>query len=220
MSPNASLEQLLSQRPDLWRGRGRKDFPTVSSGLDWLDRGLPGGGWPLGRLTELLPSVAGCGELGLLLPQLARCTAEGQPVVLAGPELVPGPQALARAGVVLEHLVVIRSAGEAFWAAEQCLKSGLCGSLAIWPPAGRVDERSVRRLQLAAEQSPGPTFVVYRPDQSPPPSVSALRLGLRPGAQVEVQRSPAGMVEARRFAPACDSVVDLSRYRRHAHPGR
>jgi hypothetical protein len=216
MSAHASLEQLISQRPDLWRGRSRKHFPTASSGLDWLDRGLPGGGWPLGRLTELMPSVPGCGELGLLLPLLARCTGQGRPVVLAGPSLVPGPQALARSGVVLEHLVVVRAAEDGFWAAEQCLKSGLCGSVAIWPPSGRVDERSVRRLQLAAEQSPGPTFVVYRPDQSPPPSVSALRLGLRPGGQVEVQRSPAGLPDVHRFGPDSDSVVDLARYRRHA----
>jgi hypothetical protein len=220
MSVNASLEQLLDQRPDLWRGRSRKRFPTASSGLDWLDRGLPGGGWPLGRLTELLPSVPGCGELGLLLPLLARCTGRGEPVVLAGPSLVPGPQALAASGVALEQLVVIRSAEEGFWAAEQCLKSGLCGSVVIWPPPGRVDERAVRRLQLAAEQSPGPTFVVYRPDQSPPPSVSALRLGLKPRAQVEVQRSPAGLPEVQRFGPACEAVVDFARYRRHARRPR
>lgn len=220
MSVNAQLEELLAQRHDLWRGRSRKRFPTASSGLDWLDRGLPGGGWPLGRLTELLPAVPGCGELGLLLPLLARCTGQGQPVVLAGPTLVPGPQALARAGVSLEHLVVIRAVDEVLWAAEQCLKSGLCGSLAIWPPPGRVDERAVRRLQLAAEQSPGPTFVVYRPGQSPPPSVSALRLGLKPGAQVEIQRSPAGLAESRSFGPACDSVIELARYRPHARSTR
>lgn len=215
MSSEARLEQLLNHRPDLWRGRAHRSLPTESTGLEWLDRGLPGGGWPLGRLTELLPRVSGCGELGLLLPLLARCTRHGRPVVLAGPPMVPGPQALVGAGVVLEHLVVVREAGEVLWAAEQCLKSGLCGSLAVWPPAGRVGERALRRLHLAAEQSPGPTFVVYRPDQSPPPSVSALRLGLSPGPEVELLRSPAGLVESKHLRPASESVIDLSRYRRH-----
>ncbi|RFF32228.1 DNA lesion error-prone repair protein ImuA [Wenzhouxiangella sediminis] len=216
MSADASLEQLLDRRPDLWRGRARKTFPAASTGLGWLDRGLPGGGWPLGRLTELLPSLSGCGELGLLLPLLARCTQRAEPVVLAGPALVPGPQALISAGVALDHLVVVREASESLWAAEQCLKSGLCGSVVVWPPAGPVGERAVRRLQLAAERSPGPTFVVYRPDQSPPPSVSALRLGLSPGPEVEILRSPSGLVESRCLSPESESVVDLERYRRHA----
>lgn len=217
MPIHARLEQLLDRRTDLWRGRARTLFPAESTGLDWLDRGLPGGGWPLGRLTELLPRVSGCGELGLLLPLLARCTQRGRPVVLAGPVLVPGPQALARAGVMLEHLVVVREVAQALWAAEQCLKSGVCGSVAVWPPDGRVAERAVRRLQLAAEQSPGPAFVVYHPGQSPPPSVSALRLGLSPGTEVEILRSPAGLVEARRLVPAAaEPIVDLERYRRHA----
>lgn len=217
MSSSARLEQLLDRRGDLWRGRARASFPTTPSGLDWLDRGLPGGGWPLGRLTELLPRVKGCGELGLLLPLLARCTQQGRPVVLAGPDLVPGPHAMARAGVLLEHLVVVREGGEVLWAAEQCLKSGLCGSLAVWPPPGRIAERAVRRLQLAAEQGPGATFVVYRPGQSPPCSVSALRLGLTPGSRVEVLRSPAGPVDPEPLSPAVESraVVELERYRRH-----
>jgi len=220
MSVQARLEQLLNRRPDLWRGRARVSFPAESTGLEWLDRGLPGGGWPLGRLTELLPRVSGCGELGLLLPLLARCTQQERPVVLAGPPMVPAPQALAGAGVVLEHLVVVREAGEALWAAEQCLKSGLCGSIAVWPPAGRIKERCVRRLQLAAERSPGPTFVVYRPDQSPPPSVSTLRLGLSPGPEVELLRSPAGLVESKHLGPDGEPVIDLERYRRHVRSAR
>lgn len=218
MSASARLEQLLDRRGDLWRGRARRSLPATPTGFDWLDRGLPGGGWPLGRLTELLPRVNGCGELGLLLPLLARCTRQGRPVVLAGPGLVPGPQALNRAGVVLEHLVVVREGREVLWAAEQCLKSGLCGSLAVWLPPGRIAGRAVRRLQLAAEQGPGAAFVVYRPGQSPPASVSALRLALSPGSRVEVLRSPAGLVEPKPLTPVveAEAVIDLERYRRHA----
>lgn len=215
MSAEARIEQLLNHRSDLWRARARRSLPVAATGLGWLDHGLPGGGWPLGRLTELQPRLSGCGELSLLLPLLARCTQQGQPVVLAGPTLVPGPQALASAGVALEHLVVVRETSEALWAAEQCLKSGLCGSVVVWPPAGRVGDKAVRRLQLAAECSPGPTFVVYRPDQLPPPSVSTLRLGLAPGPEIEILRSPAGLVESKRLGPQARSPVDLARYRRH-----
>ncbi len=216
MSAKARIEQLLNRRSDLWRGRARRSLPVAATGLGWLDHGLPGGGWPLGRLTEFLPRLSGCGELGLLLPFFARCTQRGQPVVLAGPTLVPGPQALAGAGVVLEHLIVVRAADEALWAAEQCLKSGLCGSVAVWPPTGRVGEKAVRRLQLAAECSPGPTFVVYRPNQIPPPSISALRLGIVPGPEIEILRSPAGLVESKHLSPKAEPPVDLAHYRRHA----
>ena len=216
MSAETQIEQLLNHRSDLWRGRARRSLPVAATGLGWLDRGLPGGGWPLGRLTELQPRLPGCGELGLLLPFFARCTQQGQPVVLAGPTLVPGPQALAGAGVVLEHLIVVRAVDEALWAAEQCLKSGLCGSVAVWPPSGRVGEKAVRRLQLAAGDGPGPAFVIYRPDQTPPPSVSTLRLGLAPGPEIEVLRSPAGLVESKRLDPKAGSPVDLASYRRHA----
>lgn len=183
-----NLEQLLRQRSDLWRGRGRPAPAACPSGLDWLDAGLPGGGWPQSGLVELLVQRPGCGELGLLLPLLARCTRAGQPVVLAGPPLIPGAQALLQAGVQLERLLVLQHAEELLWAAEQCAASGLCAALAVWLPPGRVNERAIRRLRLAAESSPGPLFTLYGPGQRPPSSLATLRLRLRPGMQVEVMR--------------------------------
>ncbi|MCX8004215.1 MAG: hypothetical protein N2688_04540, partial [Burkholderiaceae bacterium] len=47
---------------------------VVSSGHTALDAELPGGGWPLAALTELLFDAPGFGELSLLLPALARCS--------------------------------------------------------------------------------------------------------------------------------------------------
>ena len=46
--------------------------PTLASGFAELDRELPGGGWPLGQLIELLTDDAGIGELSLLAPSLAQ----------------------------------------------------------------------------------------------------------------------------------------------------
>jgi len=189
--PSSSLNELLSQRTDLWRGRRRPQARALSSGRADLDRWLPDQGWPSGRLIELMPTCLGLGELGLLLPVMAEQTRAARPVMLIAPPWIPCPQRLARAGVALDQLVVVRDIHHAFWAAEQGLKSGLCGLVMLWPPKGRVSERSVRRLQLAAEKGPAPAFVCYRPDQSAPPSLAALRLSIHPGPTLQVLRGGA-----------------------------
>ena len=183
------LGELLATRRDLWRGReSAGGAATLSSGHRDLDRLLPGGGWPCGRIVELVPERFGVGELHLLLPFLAERTRREHPVVLIAPPLIPCPQNLQAAGLDLAQLVVVRDRNQALWAAEQCLKSGLCGAVSIWPPQ-RVPARTLRRLQLAAEQGPAPVFVHYRPDQPPPPSLATLRLAIRPGSELEILRA-------------------------------
>ena len=55
--------------PDVWRGRQvRRNIPVLPSGHAKLDQHLPGHGWPLGALTELLSETPGAGEFSLLLP--------------------------------------------------------------------------------------------------------------------------------------------------------
>jgi hypothetical protein len=72
------------------------------------------------------------------------------------------------------------SEADAWWTAEQALRSGACGALLAWLRA--ADERRMRRLQLAAET--GHTWgVLFRharaaQDRSP----AALRLLLEPSA--------------------------------------
>src|SRR4051812_39379662 len=43
-----------------------------STGFADFDALLPGGGWPVGAITELMPETYGIGELSLLLPALAK----------------------------------------------------------------------------------------------------------------------------------------------------
>lgn len=186
--PNTSLDQLLETRSDLWRGRRMPHGQVISSGHAQLDQWLPGQGWPCGRLTELLTSQGACGELALLSPMLARQTMRQQPVLLANPPLVPCPQFLRQAGVELDQLVIIRSARQALWAAEQALHSGLCGAVVVWHPSGRVEPRTIRRLALAAQQGKAPLLVCYRPSQSPPPALAELRLAIHPGPELVLLR--------------------------------
>ncbi len=215
MSEPRSLQHLLDQRSDLWRGQRRPPAAVAASGRAELDAWLPDGGWPRGRLVELLPEYLGCGELELLLPLLADQTRHGQPVLLIAPPLVPCPQRLHRAGIALDRLVVVHGPDDALWAAEQALKSGVCGSIVTWHPRGRVDPRPIRRLQLAARASDAPAFVCYRAGQSPAPSLSALRLGLAPGPQLSLLR---GDGPSRTLHLGRANVIELAARRRQTAP--
>ena len=208
MPETQPLHNLLQQRTDLWRGRRRPAGQSATTGRADLDAWLPDGGWPHASLTELLPRHLGDAELELLLPLLAEQTRQGWPVLLVAPPLIPCPQRLHRAGLALERVVIVRDPDQALWAAEQALKSGVCGSVVTWHPRGRVDARAIRRLQLAARNSAAPTFICYRPGQTAPPSLSALRLGLQPGPELELLR---GNGRERRLHLGRGNVVPLMR---------
>ena len=131
---DASLAHIL-KRHAVWRGRVVGYLsPTVSTTYPGLDRALPGGGWPIGALTEILCGHEGIGELGLVLPALAALSWAGKRVVWLAPPHLPYAPALAAAGVVLANLVVMRTPGrrDALWAAEQVLRSGSCQALLAW----------------------------------------------------------------------------------------
>ncbi len=192
MNAPDSLEQLLSERNDLWRGRRRRPDNALSTGRAALDRQLPDGGWPRGKLIELLPERFGAGELDLLLPCLAELTRRERPVMFIAPPLIPCPQSLGRVGLDLARLFIVREQKHAFWAAEQCLKSGLCGAVATWPGRADISDRAVRRLQLAAENGDAPVFLCYAPGSRPPASLASLRLAIRSGGNIEILRSRGG----------------------------
>jgi len=161
----ATLQEILC-RQLIWRGGApfAAAARAVPTGFATLDRELPGGGWPVGALSEILASREGVGELRLVLPALAALTAAGKRIAWLAPPHLPYAPALAAAGVRLEHLVVVRAPGrrDALWAAEQVLRAGACHALLAWLPSVRYAE--LRRLAVAAEASPGFT-VLFRPPQ-------------------------------------------------------
>jgi len=210
MPASDTLQQLLETRGDLWRGRLRRPGAGLPTGRKALDAHLPDGGWPRGRLVELLPECMGAGELGLLLPCLAELTRRERPVPFIAPPLIPCPQSLMRAGVDLARLIVVRHSRHALWAAEQCLKSGLCGAVVVWPDPDDISDRAVRRLQLAAENGEAPVFLCYAPGCTPPPSLASLRLAVRAGGSVEILRSRGGCAAGEVHLQA-DNVVPLHR---------
>jgi len=148
----------------LWRGSGLACVatPSLVSGFAALDAELPGGGWPVGALTEILPAHQGIGELRLLGPALAGLSASGRRLAWIAPPYLPYPPALSATGIDLSRLVVVktRSDRETLWAAEQALASNACGAVLVWPTAVRYQE--LRRLQLAAEGG-SVLAVLFRP---------------------------------------------------------
>lgn len=174
----AALRQVL-QHPGIWRGNdvSRVELPSVPTGFPRLDAELPGSGWPRGALTEIAFEGEGIGELSLLAPALAALSRDEPWIVLVDPPHLPYAPALARAGVDLSRLVLVRG-GQTLWAAETALRSGSCAAVLAWP--GTVDGRELRKLQLAAEA--GRSWGVYLLPASASPSTSpaALRLRLAP----------------------------------------
>ena len=184
-----ALEAVL-RHPGVWRGNALAGgVPAVPTGFAELDAVLPGGGWPCGALTELLVPARGIGELGLLMPALARLTCAGKRVVWLAPPHLPYAPALAAAGVDLPHLALVRAAGrrDALWAAEQALRAGSCHALLAWLPTPGYQH--LRRLAVAAEASRA-FLALFRPTQAAAEaSPACLRLALEPaegGLQVRV----------------------------------
>jgi len=176
------------QFPNVWRGSelARAGSPGRATGFPALDRELPGGGWPVAAVTEILHPGAGIGELSLLLPALVRLSQEGRPQLWIAPPRQLHAPALARAGIDLSRLIVAEPAHrrDLLWTVEQALRSGSCGAVLAWP-AALPDARPLqyaetRRLQIATEGSTAITFVFRPPGESGETSAAALRLALSP----------------------------------------
>lgn len=200
MSAVVSLDALLQQRR-VWKGGADiTAAPAQPTGHAQLDAVLPGGGWPEAALSELLLAHPGSGELQLLWPTLARLTRARERVVLVAPPFIPFAPAWLQAGVDLRWLVLVQaSEKEALWAAEQCLRSGSCAAVLCWPQ--RINDRGLRRLQLAAATGESLGFACRSLREADNPSPAALRLALDAWPrQVRVLKSRGAMPAARPLA--------------------
>jgi protein ImuA len=166
--------------PSLWRA-SRLSLPQgrcADTGFAPLSAELPGGGWPLGNLIEFLAQQPGIGEMQLLRPALSRLGR--RPTMLVQPPYLPQTAAWAGWGCPPSCLVWAHAerAADALWTAEQVLRSGTFVALLLWQDRAR--NQTLRRLQLAAQES-DTLFILMRPmaaaEQSSP---SPLRLVLQP----------------------------------------
>lgn len=196
MGAVVSLDALLDERR-VWKGRPQvQPVAAQPTGHRLLDAALPMGGWPPAALTEILIPAPGSGELRLLWPTLARLADRGERIVLVAPPHVPYPQAWSCAGVDVRQLAIIQARDtDALWAVEQCLRSGSCGAVLCWP--GKVDDRALRRLQVAAETGETLAFACRGQQAAVNPSPAALRIAIdtRPG-QLRVLKCRGGLAPA------------------------
>lgn len=113
----------------------------------------------------------------MLLPMLARSLPD-QWIVWLAPPLQPYAPALARAGVPLSRLLIVRPEDPQtlLWATRQATVSGSCAAVLAWVP--RIDNTGLRRLQLAAEESATPLFLFRSSAAAKQSSPAPLRLAL------------------------------------------
>lgn len=193
----------------MWRADelGLADAQVVGTGHAVLDAQLPGGGWPIGAMTELLQSAPEAHSWQLLLPALARAVQGGTgPVALIGAPHEPFGPSLAAGGLPVESLLWVRSEASAarLWACEQALRCADIAAVLAWLPHARVGE--LRRLQLAAAQHESLLFV-FRP-ASAAASTSPARLRLQLEA-CEGDRSRIDVHILKRRGPPLASPIQL-----------
>jgi hypothetical protein len=188
----------LFDNPQVWRGRAAPAVaPAQPTGWPRLDAVLPAGGWPDASLSEILLPADGVGELRLLMPTLARLTQTDRPVLLVAPPYAPCVAGWRAQGVDMRKIEIVDAEHErqVLWAAEQSLRAGCCSAVLLWPK--QVDERQLRRLQVAADSGRALAFVFRDRRHAEQPSPAALRLEIETDpAQLRVRKCRGGAVPA------------------------
>ncbi|WP_298927360.1 translesion DNA synthesis-associated protein ImuA [uncultured Ramlibacter sp.] len=159
----AAMPASLSSQ--VWGGAELGAAPelVLPSGFAALDAALPGGGWPLGSLVEVLQAQPEQHVWQLLLPALAQAVQDVKagPVVLVGAPLQPFGPSLAAQGLPSQRLLCVHADKPAarLWAAEQALRCAEVAAVLAWLPQALGPQ--LRRLHLAAQQQ-GRLLVVVR----------------------------------------------------------
>ncbi|MBT9505945.1 translesion DNA synthesis-associated protein ImuA [Rhodoferax sp.] len=151
--------------PAVWRADelAHPSGAVLATGYALLDSQLPGGGWSMGSMVEILQAQAGQNEWRLLLPALRRSAAG--PVVLVGAPHVPFGPGLAAQGFDAQRLlcVDVQAPAARLWATEQALRCSAVFIVLVWLPQVRAEP--LRRLQMAAHEH-GKLLFVMRPAQA------------------------------------------------------
>jgi cell division inhibitor SulA len=175
---SAALKLLINEQK-LWHARSADAHAATERGIATghaaLDASLPQQGWPQHGLIELLHSHDGIGELMLLMPLLAFCSAE-RPLLLIAPPYLPNASVWQQCGVRLQRLYIVQcGVDDSAWATERALRAGCCNVLS-W--LQRADDKTLRRLQLAAESGHSLAILLRDSKHQHSASPAALRLNL------------------------------------------
>ena len=167
------------------RASRQAELPAMATGWLALDRLLPGGGYPIGAVTELLTAGSGIGELSLLLHALAPRMAEHSRRQLAfiSPPGTLHAAALAQSNIDCSRVPIIhcQNDSERVWCVEQMAHIHAFTAFVIWGDS--LDTTALRRLQLAAEKAVCPVFVYRDIRRAAERSPAALRLAITASAE-------------------------------------
>jgi protein ImuA len=158
-----SLEKLRRRIARLESGTKRPgDGPAVPSGCEALDRLLPERGFCRGTLVEWL-SAEGGGACTLALLAAKHACGDGGTLAVFDDRREFCPPAAVRLGIEPEQLLVVHAdtAADNHWAIDQALRSQAVAAVLAWPR--RLDDRTFRRWQLAAEEG-GCLAMLLRPE--------------------------------------------------------
>jgi protein ImuA len=186
MAASPASSKLLDL-PHVWRGRelAQAQERTLSTGHAALDAELPGQGWPVGCLVEILQEQPQQHVWQLLAPALRSCGQE--PVVLVEPPSEPFGPALRARGVPAQRLLWVQAPQPAsrLWATEQALRCADVSAVLAWLPRARSEE--LRRLHLCAQQHDRFLVVFRGVEASGHSSPARLRLLVAGSEQLEVR---------------------------------
>ncbi len=209
----SALPVPVSAHGAVWRADelARPAGAVLATGHPLLDAQLPGSGWPVGALVEILQAQSGQNEWRLLLPALARAPAG--PVVLVGAPHMPFGPGLSAQGLAAERLLWITVAQPAarMWACEQALRCADVAAVLAWLPQARADQ--LRRLQMAASEHAKLLFVMRPARAQAESSPAVLRVSLAVQADSDALHIE---ILKRRGPPALQPLVMPARQGRMA----
>ncbi|NQT39067.1 MAG: hypothetical protein HQ581_16330 [Planctomycetes bacterium] len=164
----------------LQEARLRNDRKTSSSGCGALDQLLPRRGFCRGTLTEWLAAGWGHGAETLAFQAAGHACREGEALVVLDARRRFYPPGAAWLGIAPEQLIVVRAAGQSdhTWAADQSLRCPGVGAVVVWPE--KLDGRTFRRMQLAAEEGGSLGFLIRPQRVQREPSWADVRLLIEP----------------------------------------
>ncbi len=211
MPASVHLSSWKGVHADIWQADALARAPgrVLATGDALLDAQLPGGGWPLGALSEILQPPGVHNEWRLLLPALARC-GTGAVVLVGAPHMPFGPS-LGAQGLLPQRLLWVTAQGggqsgaQRLWATEQALRCADVDAVLAWLVQVRPEQ--LRRLQMAATEYDKLLFVL-RPEQAQNESSPAvLRLWVAPSQDASDRLEVRTL---KRRGPPMDQALHLS----------
>lgn len=176
------IQDLRERIQGIEAGGQRTGGCCASSGIEALDRLLPNEGLKRGTLIEWVSDGEGegSGAATLALTVAAHLLREDGTFVTIDHTGDFYPPAAAFLGIPLERTILVRPENRkaALWAWEQALSCPGVTATFGWIDA--IDDRVLRRLQLAAESGGGWGFLLRPPDSQAAPAWAATRIRVSP----------------------------------------